>query len=139
MKIRTKSQAIWDMKCPRCREGNVFEESGNSFAKFTDTHKHCPHCGLRYEPEPNFFQGAMYISSGFTTLIMLGMGLLVFVLSNYVLGNKDADLWVYILAVALGILVSFRYIFRISRVLMLHWFSGFGYLNDEEREKLKKS
>ncbi len=137
MENRTKFQAIRDMKCPRCREGNVFEGSGNSFAHFTDTHSHCPNCGLRYEPEPNFFQGAMYISYGFTTAIVLGVGFAVYLLSNYILGSKDADLWVYILAVTVGLLLSFRYIFRMSRVLMLHWFGGFGYLNEKEREELK--
>lgn len=133
---RTKLKAILDMKCPRCREGNVFSGDANNFVHFTDTHSHCPNCGLRYEPEPNFFQGAMYISYAFTTAIVLGSGLAVYLLSNYILANKDADLWVYIAVVIAGLLISFRYIFRISRVLMLHWFSGFGYMTEEERKEL---
>ncbi len=133
---RTKLQSILDMKCPRCREGNVFSGSVNDFTHFTDTYAHCPNCGLRYEPEPNFFQGAMYISYAFTTAIVLGGGFAVFLLSNYILGSKDADLWVYIVVVLIGLLLSFRYIFRISRVLMLHWFGGFEYLDEKERKEL---
>jgi hypothetical protein len=40
-------------------------------------HVDCPSCGLRYEREPGYFIGAMYISYGMATVLI---GLLMFLL-----------------------------------------------------------
>ena len=32
-------------------------------------HAHCPHCGVKFEREPGFFLGSIYINYGLTTLI----------------------------------------------------------------------
>ncbi len=57
-----KLEATVKMKCPRCHEGDIFE-SKNPFAwgKMTTMHTNCPNCNLKYEREPGFFYGAMYV------------------------------------------------------------------------------
>ncbi|WP_345232928.1 DUF983 domain-containing protein [Hymenobacter saemangeumensis] len=78
----------------------------------------CPVCALYYEPEPGFYYGAMYISSGFSTLIMLltGMGL------NFLANDPPA--WVYVASVAAVVLPLAPLLYRYSRALMLYAFGG---------------
>ncbi len=60
--------------CPVCRQGRVF--SGQ-----VRMHDRCPVCRLRFEREPGYFVGAMYISyalavplvGGFTALLWYGL------------------------------------------------------------------
>ncbi len=46
--------------CPRCREGAIFRAS--LWRGYLSMHEKCPVCGLKYEREPGYFMGAMYIS-----------------------------------------------------------------------------
>ncbi len=47
-------------RCPRCRAGNIFRYS--IFRGFPKMHDHCPVCDLRFDREPGYFLGAMYVS-----------------------------------------------------------------------------
>lgn len=50
-------------KCPRCHKGQVFKSSNPySFGRIFDMEEVCSCCELRYEREPGFFFGAMYVS-----------------------------------------------------------------------------
>jgi uncharacterized protein (DUF983 family) len=56
-------ETIRDMlyqRCPRCRVGKIFHHS--IFLGFPKMHESCSVCHLRYEREPGYFLGAMYIS-----------------------------------------------------------------------------
>jgi hypothetical protein len=46
--------AIVKQLCPRCLQGQVF-------ATLFRMHEQCPVCGLRFEREPGYFTGAMYL------------------------------------------------------------------------------
>jgi uncharacterized protein (DUF983 family) len=47
-------------RCPRCRVGKIFHHS--IFLGFPKMNESCSVCHLRYEREPGYFLGAMYIS-----------------------------------------------------------------------------
>ena len=47
--------------CPRCRTGTIFRKSVWKFPAMRDR---CPTCNLKYEREPGYFLGAMYIGYG---------------------------------------------------------------------------
>src|SRR3982074_1067765 len=47
-------------RCPRCRVGRIFHHS--IFLGFPKMYERCSVCHLRYEREPGYFLGAMYIS-----------------------------------------------------------------------------
>jgi len=53
--------------CPRCRTGKIFRKS---VWLFPGMHERCPACGLKFDREPGYFLGAMYIGYG------LGVGAL---------------------------------------------------------------
>ncbi|MFZ0417676.1 MAG: DUF983 domain-containing protein [Candidatus Sulfotelmatobacter sp.] len=59
----TKFSTVRDIlyqRCPRCREGNIFRYS--IFRGFPKMHERCPVCDLKFEREPGYFLGAMYVS-----------------------------------------------------------------------------
>jgi uncharacterized protein (DUF983 family) len=121
MKNVSKLQAILETKCPRCRKGDIFEYSHWNLSRFTATHEHCPVCKLRYEIEPGFFIGAMYISYAMSVALAFASGVAV-----YVLGN-DPALWVYLVVVTGLVVLFLPLMFRYSRVLFLYMFSGIKY------------
>jgi len=50
-------------KCSRCHTGNVFVNNNPyHFKTMFQMHESCSHCNLKYEREPGFFYGAMYVS-----------------------------------------------------------------------------
>jgi uncharacterized protein (DUF983 family) len=53
-------KSIFQQRCPRCRTGSIFHYS--IFRGFPKMHQRCPACGLKFEREPGYFLGAMYIS-----------------------------------------------------------------------------
>ncbi len=122
---KTKWQAILGGNCPRCRKGKLFTYPLTKITHFSRTNETCPHCGLRYEVEPGFFFGAMYISYAITVALLVTVGIAITVLI------KDPSIYTYIfttIGITLG-LIPFTY--RISRILYLHWFSGVKF--DEEK------
>lgn len=125
---RSKLKAIIETRCPRCREGKMFSNSAWS-SKFAKMPKHCDECGLRFELQPSFFDGAMYISYAFSVAIMITFGF-----GTYILGG-DPPMWVYIMVVITAVLFLFRMSFRYSRVLMLHLFGFIKYESPEERSE----
>jgi hypothetical protein len=78
----------------------------------------CLVCQQTYEPEPGFYYGAMYISSGFSTAVLLAIGFLLYYLAN------DPPLWVYVTTVAVAVLAVTPLLFRYSRAVMLYGFGG---------------
>jgi len=92
--------------------------------KFSQMHTNCPECGVRYEVEPGFFFGAMYISYAISVGIFLTTG---FILYNF-FGNPDT--WVYIVTVPVVTFFLFPFMFRVSRILFLHGFGGIKYKPD---------
>ncbi|WP_246289505.1 DUF983 domain-containing protein [Hymenobacter terrestris] len=112
---------VVQQRCPRCRRGPLFTHSALNLAHFTEMPAQCPVCSQVYEPEPGFYWGAMYISFGFSTGMMLVIGALVY----YLLG--DPDTWVYITAVAIVAVLMTPSNLRYSRTLMLYLFGGVDY------------
>ena len=53
-------RGIWRQVCPRCREGAIFRAS--LWRGYLSMHEKCPVCGLKFDREPGYFIGAMYIS-----------------------------------------------------------------------------
>lgn len=95
IKKGTKLYSILFNKCPKCHEGRFFEDN-NPFhlKKVLKTNIYCGKCGFKYQIEPSFFYGAMYVSYALTVgfsiitfiiLYFLGVGLLSIFISLFVL------------------------------------------------------
>jgi uncharacterized protein (DUF983 family) len=61
-------ESILRQRCPRCRTGNIFRYS--IFRGFPKMHDRCPVCDLKFDREPGYFLGAMYVSYGLGIVIV---------------------------------------------------------------------
>jgi len=117
----SQSEAVFKGLCPRCRKGKIFKYPFYSPAHFADMYETCPHCGLRYEIEPGYFWGAMFVSYAFSGGIALFIGFILFY------GFNDPANWVYLTIISIALIFFTPINFRISRVLWLHFVSGISY------------
>ena len=112
-------------RCPRCREGKVFKYPALDYFHFREINDTCPNCGLHFEPEPGFYQLAMYTSYGNQVALLV---ICFFAVYN-LLGNPSE--WVYIgITIGLGFLLA-PLNYRISRLMVLYWFGGHKYAGNE--------
>ena len=87
MSVKRKGTLLGTMfnhKCPKCREGDLFDTGSFSFQKPFEMPERCSKCGQSYFPEPGFYYGAMfmsYIITSFFSLGFVGICILVFDLS----------------------------------------------------------
>ena len=121
----SKGLAVLKAKCPQCQSGKMFKKSALKLNGFTEMFDTCSVCGLTFEVEPGFFWGAMYVSYGITTGMMLVIGVLVYTFSNH-----EARFWGYIIPIFLAMFSSIPFTYRYSRVLMLYYFSPVRFNED---------
>ena len=120
--------SIFAMKCPRCREGDLFKTPTFSYKNPTEMYENCLACGQTYNPEPGFWFGAMFVSYVWTAwacLIFIGGGMWGLGLSI------NMAFLILILVVA----VLYFWIFRISRSMWIHFYVKH---DAEAIEKLKR-
>ncbi|MDP2187199.1 MAG: DUF983 domain-containing protein [Sphingobacteriaceae bacterium] len=113
--------ALAECRCPQCRTGAMFKYPALHLHKATAMHETCPHCGFKFEIEPGFFWGAMYISYAFGVAISVIFG----VLANYLF--NDPEIWVYMVMIFTPLLLVSPLSMRYSRVLMLYFFGEVSY------------
>lgn len=118
---RSRFEAIVEMRCPQCRQGKMFKYGNGRIDKFDDMHKNCPVCNLHFEVEPGFWYGAMFVSYGFSILILLLLGLTIY------WGFGDPSIWGYILPIPVVSLLAVPFNFRMSRSVFLHLFGFVKY------------
>ena len=126
MPVRSKLRAILEAKCPKCWEGNMFMFPISNFRKFSHMHTHCPHCNLRFEVEPGFFIGAMYVSYAMSLVILFVTSVLIYTIFN------NPEFHFYVIGIPLTVLSLLPIMYRYSRVLFLHLFGG---IDKENRDR----
>lgn len=105
-------KAMWDYKCPRCKEGDLFVKP----MKITNPghmHERCSNCNLDFEPEPGFYFGALIISYGISSWLLLVPTLVLVLIYDW---SVNAGMG---FALVLAGLTYFT-ILRLSRSLYLH-------------------
>lgn len=65
-------------KCPKCKEGQTFKKNSGLFS-IPNMNKSCGECNYKFEREPGYFIGAMYISYGLA-LLQAGITYLILLL-----------------------------------------------------------
>lgn len=117
MQERTYLGALLHGKCPACRQGDMFVYPLRRIGKFNVMHDKCPHCDVRLEPEPGFYQGAMYVGYGITIGCIMAISAILYLL------NTSSE-WTYI-----GTIIAFMVLiaplnYRYSRIIYLYLFGG---------------
>lgn len=116
MKKGNKLYSILFMKCPRCHDGDVFQSKNPyNLKRMFQMHETCGSCGLRYEIEPGFFYGAMYVSYGFGV---------AFFVATYIIMEMiyDPTVWEIVIVLGAGMLLGSPFIFRLARMTYLNLF-----------------
>ncbi len=122
----TKPYSIFKNKCPKCNEGNFFEDNNAlHLKKVLKTNEHCSHCGFKYLIEPSFFYGAMYVSYGLTVAISIATFLIL-----YLLG---LDLIQIFIGIIISLILFTPFTLRLSRLIYINMFVGYDptYKNEE--------
>jgi len=104
--------SIYNYKCPKCRQGNLFVAPFD-FKKPLNMNEKCSCCSQRFEPEPGYYFGAMFISYGWTVwTIMAIVGFCMLVLDWSV--ESSFTLVIFVSA------ISYFFIARVSRSMYIH-------------------
>jgi VIT1/CCC1 family predicted Fe2+/Mn2+ transporter len=105
--------------CPKCQEESMYVVKNPYLLKtLYKMNKTCSHCHTRYELEPSFFYGAMYVSYG----VSIAFGVAFFVLSYFFL-QFNAKISMLILCI--GIIALMPVIARLSRNIYINMFIHF--------------
>ena len=108
-------KTLLEGKCPKCKEGKIFKSKGNIFLlKAPVMNDNCPVCNQKFEKEPGYFLGAMYVSYG----LAVGQALVAFLITAYL--TSDVFWWLLVPASAILLFSLFNY--RVARTVWIHLF-----------------
>jgi uncharacterized protein (DUF983 family) len=105
--LRARLASLAAGRCPRCRNGQIFR---GRFAMNAS----CPTCGLRFEREPGYFTGAMYVSYILALPVMAVCVAVVYVIA------PQLSFWVTVAAATALFLPFVPALFRYSRIVWIH-------------------
>ena len=108
-------KGIYQEKCPHCSDGHVFDKKKGLF-KMPIMNERCSECDYRFNREPGYFIGAMYLSYA----LSISQGIFAFVLYSLLLPEMAIE-WV-LLMVTLPMILMSKKNFKWSRILYIHIF-----------------
>ena len=123
----TKMFSISKMKCPQCHEGDFLVSHPYDLKNLGDVRTECPVCHLKYEREPGFYYGAMYVSYA------LGVALFVTIWTSCNLWFPWLSAWSQIGLVVFFTIVLSPYLFALSKIIWANFFIS--YNKDAQLEK----
>lgn len=117
MKSPTLLLSLLSNRCPRCREGQLFEPAKLSQpSSWFAMHKTCSCCQQSFEPEPGFYFGAMFISYAFNTALFIAVWI------AYSFLTEKVSILHLLLLMVIAAAIALPFFFRLSRSLWIHIF-----------------
>ena len=107
------------MKCPRCHNGDFFVSHSYDLGKVGDIHEHCSSCGLKYEKEPGFYYGAMYVAYA------LGVALFVTLWTVFNLFFEDLAAGFQITIIVLAVILLGPAMYALSKIIWANMFISY--------------
>lgn len=115
----SKINSIFSGSCPRCQNESMYEDKNPlHLTKVLKMNENCSHCGLKYQIEPSFFYGAMYVSYGLNVTV----GIAAFIVSFVFFGSTVEQSFV---AIVVTLIVLFPFVLRLSRNLYINMFISY--------------
>ena len=111
---------ILNNDCPHCLKGKVFNEKSIFFNfGFPKMNEYCSHCNYKFEKEPGYFFGAMYVNYGLT----VAQGIATYVIAQFFF-TETFDLRIIpIIAIVIIAMASIN--LRLSRLLWIYMFKNY--------------
>ncbi|MEC5165759.1 uncharacterized protein (DUF983 family) [Flavobacterium sp. PL11] len=119
LKKGSKLYSILTGTCPKCQNESMYlDKNPLHLGNILKMNENCSHCGLRYQLEPSFFYGAMYVSYG----LNVALGIAAFLVSFYIFGS---GLKVAFIVIILAIIILFPLVLRMSRNIYINMFVSY--------------
>ena len=119
LKKGSKLNSILTGSCPKCQNESMYlDKNMLHLTKILKMNENCSHCGLKYQIEPSFFYGAMYVSYGLNVAI----GIAAFIISYFVF---NASLKVTFISIIASLILSFPLVLRLSRNIYINMFVSY--------------
>jgi uncharacterized protein (DUF983 family) len=119
LKKGSKLNSILTGSCPKCQNESMYSDKNPlHLSKVLKMNDHCSHCGLKYQLEPSFFYGAMYVSYG----LNVAVGIAAFIVSFVFFG---ASIEQSFLTIVITLIVLFPFVLRLSRNLYINMFVSY--------------
>ena len=120
-KHRGYFSSTFGCRCPRCREGKLFQNPVSiGFKKNMLMNKDCPVCGQPSELEVGFYYGTSYVS--YALSIALSVASLIAWWAIIGLSTEDNRFFFWLGFNAVFLLSLQPWIMRVSRSLWISWF-----------------
>jgi uncharacterized protein (DUF983 family) len=112
----TKLYSILGNKCPRCHEGDFFiTKNPYNLKKFDKMRERCSVCSEKFDKEPGFFYGAMYVNYALTVALGVGWFILIYLLYGF-------DPMIYVVSFSIVLIVTLPWMFRTGRLVWINFF-----------------
>ena len=119
LKKGSKLNSILTGSCPKCQNESMYSDKNPlHLTKVLKMNENCSHCGLRYQIEPSFFYGAMYVSYGLNVAVGIAAFIVSFVFFK-------ASIEESFLTIVITLIVLFPFILRLSRNLYINMFVSY--------------
>lgn len=104
-------------ECPSCKKSKIFSSKGNLLLfRIPTMYERCNKCNFKFEREPGFFFGAMFVSYALTAAEFITFS----IISYFILGMSLTTTFFGV--VVLAILLS-TINFRLSRIIWMYIFT----------------
>ena len=125
LKKGSKLNSILTGSCPRCQNESMYlDKNPLHLSKMLKMNENCSHCGLKYQLDPSFFYGAMYVSYGLNVALSVVVFLLSYLFIHW-------DLKTTLIAILIANIILFPFVIRWSRNIYINFFVSF----DEKYKK----
>jgi len=119
LKRGSKINSVLSGSCPRCqKESMYFDKNPLHLTKVLKMNERCHQCGLKYQLEPSFFYGAMYVSYGLNVAVGIAAFIISFILFNASIGYS-------FIAIIVTLVLMFPFILRLSRNIYINMFVSY--------------
>ena len=115
----TKLYSIFFNACPRCQQGRFFAVNNPyNLKRFDQMNAQCACCGERFEREPGYYTGALYVSYAYYTALIVSC----FVVMQVLLA-MDLSYFLGILITLIIVLTPI--VFRLARLTWINFFISY--------------
>ena len=115
MALKNILHSVVNNKCPKCHQGKVFSKnSAYDLKNLFKMEQVCDHCGERYEKEPGYFYGAMFVSYALSAIVFF-----IFLVLDFTFLHLGLSLLLILIP---AVLIFSPVTFRWSRLIWLNLF-----------------
>ena len=105
--------------CPKCHQESMYvEKNSYKLSETLNMHERCSHCNTKYQMEPSFFYGSMYVSYG----VGIAFAVTAFVISYLIF---ESSLIIAFIAIVITLIGFMPVIMRLARNIWINLFMSY--------------